>query len=394
MDQLPVNFGEKLKLSENGSIIRTELNSAMSKLVSFILEEGGFRFMRSSNKGPDYLTFVYKCCQDESQYESFSKGVRDKGKMKRFDCHSKLILRPCFENRTLTLIMGHNYHSPYQDIRLSREAEQFIDDRASSQTPSEIYRNLKIASITGAEHAVQTQIYYRWHQANKQYWLRHEDQFESARVLLEELDGDYSYLIFHMGNFRALAFYVNASISSLSEAKEIAIDATYGTNSEGMELCAVLAELDGVGVPLGYLLINKSIPSVMKTPKPGLEQRNQVPQIAETSAPGTMTEILSLFLEYLRSKGFDPSFVGCDKDLAEINALRQVWPSAKIQLCFWHAKRAIKKKLSDSSGADPLKQYRSNEALQLIPSLEICWGSYLSNRPNDNHRYIFYNPAL
>ncbi|KAI0992787.1 hypothetical protein K3495_g15397 [Podosphaera aphanis] len=116
-----------------------------------------------------------------------------------------------------------------------------------------------------------------------------------------------------------------------------------------MELCAVLAELDGVGVPLGYLLINKSIPSVMKTSKPGLEQRNQVPQIAETSAPGTVTEILSLFLEYLRSKGFDPSFVGCDKDLAEINALRQVWPSAKIQLRFWHAKRAIKKKLSDSS---------------------------------------------
>ncbi|KAI0992463.1 hypothetical protein K3495_g15722 [Podosphaera aphanis] len=153
-----------------------------------------------------------------------------------------------------------------------------------------------------------------------------------------------------------------------------------------MELCAVLAELDGVGVPLGYLLINKSIPSEMKTPKPGLEQRNQVPQIAETSAPGTMTEILSLFLEYLRSKGFDPSFVGRDKGLAEINALRQVWPSAKIQLCFWHAKRAIKKKLSDSSGANPLKQYRPNEALQLIPSLETCWGSYLSKRPNDNHR--------
>ena len=182
--------------------------------------------MRSSNKGPDYLTFVYNCCQDESQYEYFSKGVRDKGKMEIFDCHSKLILRPCLENGTLTLLMDYNYHSPYQDICLSRKVEQFIDDRASSQAPSEIYCKLKTTNITRAESAVQTQIYYRWHHANKQSWLRHEDQFESFRILLWELDSDYSYRKFHVGSFHAVTFYVNASISSLSKAKEIAIDAT------------------------------------------------------------------------------------------------------------------------------------------------------------------------
>lgn len=50
--------------------------------------------------------------------------------------------------------------------------------------------------------------------------------------------------------FRTLAFFVNASFSSLSEPKEIANDATCGTNSEGMEFSAVLAELDGVDLSL------------------------------------------------------------------------------------------------------------------------------------------------
>lgn len=86
-----------------------------------------------------------------------------------------------------------------------------------------------------------------------------------------------------------------------------------------------------------------------------------------------MTEILSLFLDYLRLKGFDPSFVGCDKDLAEINALRQIWPSAKFELGFRHVKRASKKKLSDSNDADPLKKYRPIKAQQLILVLKYAW---------------------
>ena len=39
--------------------------------------------------------------------------------------------------------------------------------------------------------------------------------------------------------------------------KEVAIDATFGKNNAGMDLYAVLAELDGTGVPLAYLFVEK-----------------------------------------------------------------------------------------------------------------------------------------
>ena len=38
-----------------------------------------------------------------------------------------------------------------------------------------------------------------------------------------------------------------------------------------------------------------------------------------------------------------------DKDWAQINAARQTWPTTKIQLCYWHLRRAVKKRLADSS---------------------------------------------
>lgn len=75
--------------------------------------------------------------------------------MKRFDFHSKLLLRQFFENRSLTLIMGHNYHSTYQEIRLSRKVERLTNDQALLKIPLEIYRSLKTVNILGVGRAVE-----------------------------------------------------------------------------------------------------------------------------------------------------------------------------------------------------------------------------------------------
>ena len=54
-------------------------------------------------------------------------------------------------------------------------------------------------------------------------------------------------------NICGLVFYVRDSIAVLTlEAKELAIDVTYGTNSTGIDLFMVLAEVDRTGVPLIY----------------------------------------------------------------------------------------------------------------------------------------------
>ena len=67
-----------------------------------------------------------------------------------------------------------------------------------------------------------------------------------------------------------------------------------------MSLTAVLAELDGTGVPLCYLFV-------------GTTNSNQVSKSAD---PGATTCILKQFLQPLKNAGYDPIFFGCDKDKA------------------------------------------------------------------------------
>ena len=102
------------------------------------------------------------------------------------------------------------------------------------------------------------------------------------------------------------------------EAKELAMDATFGTNNAGMDLFAVLAELDGTGIPLAYIFV-ETLPS---------EDSNR------RSDPGATTHILSQFIYYLKDSGFNPIFFGTDKDHSEISAVKAVWPNVSIQLCY------------------------------------------------------------
>lgn len=184
----------------------------------------------------------------------------------------------------------------------------------------------------------------------------------SSKILLEKLGDSYRCEIFHEENINALAIYINASIDALKRTTaEVAIDATYGTNNAGMDLYAVLAELDGTGVPMAYLFVKKD-------------------RLTGTAPTGAITQILVKFLRPLQERIIAPLFVGCDKDRSEINAIEQVWPLARIQLCYWHAKRAIKLKLKDYSKTNPLAHYRPGEAQSLVPDLEICWGSHPTRR--------------
>ncbi|KAI0997413.1 hypothetical protein K3495_g10769 [Podosphaera aphanis] len=101
----------------------------------------------------------------------------------------------------------------------------------------------------------------------------------------------------------ALGFDIRASIEVLSgTTREIAIDATYGTNNAGMELHAVPAELDRAGAPMAYLFVEKN-------------------NSFGTSSPGTMTQVIYQFLRVLDNLGVNPFFVDCDKDKSDINAI-------------------------------------------------------------------------
>ena len=117
--------------------------------------------------------------------------------------------------------------------------------------------------------------------------------------------------------------YISDFINVLAlAAKELAVDATFGTNNMAMTLFAVLAEVDGTGVPLAYCFVDT------------YKDNNKGIRHAE---PGVTTAVLDQFLRPLQASGFNPTFFGTDKDFSEIVAIRQVWPTVTIQLCFWHA---------------------------------------------------------
>ena len=136
-------------------------------------------------------------------------------------------------------------------------------------------------------------------------------------------------------------------------------------NNAGMNLFSVLAEVDGAGIPLAYFFI-----------KPGCMADN-----------GAQTNLLDQFLRHFRHSGFMPTFFGVDKDTAEISAVHQVWPETGIQLCYWHSKRALRTKLNDSKKTATQQRYVPGDAQNLVPELEICWGSLVIRRPNGDHRY-------
>ena len=93
-----------------------------------------------------------------------------------------------------------------------------------------------------------------------------------------------------------------------------------------MELFAVITDMLGRGLPLGYLFITT--------------EENAVPLTKQSTLIEWMKSICSL--------GINPWFTLSDKDQSEINALQAVWLHAKHQLCLWHLLRALKQQLSQN----------------------------------------------
>ncbi|KAI0998225.1 hypothetical protein K3495_g9970 [Podosphaera aphanis] len=261
MDELPVSFGPQPERSTDGTFEKADLDRAMEILLEIVWQNDGFRY-RKKYTNAKYLRYSFYCAQDIDKFghEISTEIIRDRSQRERFACGGKLSLLPSFRDRKLSLSLCHKYHVPYEDIHLSDEIKDIIESECPTKSPSQIYQIVQEMKVTGYEVALQPQIYYLWQKANTRHWKRNDNQFESSKLLFEEKSEEFFHLEFSVANYRGLAFYINASISTLAlRTKELAIDATYGTNSAGSDLFAVLAEFDGTGVLLAYLFIEKSV---------------------------------------------------------------------------------------------------------------------------------------
>lgn len=369
LDELPVSFGERLPAFDDGRVDRRPLNDAMRRICELISTQGGFKLWhRRTEKG---FKYVYFCSQNEQKIRRRpTSGKRDRVSVnKKFECHGRLNLRPCMESRSIKLCMFHNYHTPHIDITISSEISQFIADRSESSTPGEIFRDLKASKLPNAYNVSQKQVYYIWHSGQEKQWKRDDDQLKSASLLLSERNAEN--VILKSNNLHGIAIYCRETIERLSKCtKELAMNATYGTNNCGMNLFAVLAEVGGTGIPIGYCFVRvtKAVGDTRSRPN-----------------SGEWALVLSQFLTYFRDVGFRPTFFGTDKDFSEIEAIKRVWPDIKVQLCLWHAKRAISMKLKSSSNAQVNISYEPEEIAK-IPDFEVCWAAIPKKRPDGPHQ--------
>lgn len=91
------------------------------------------------------------------------------------------------------------------------------------------------------------------------------------------------------------------------------MDATYGTNSSIADLVAVTTKVDGAGVPIAYIFVEKQ----------------GIPHGGRRSVDGAMTSVLTQFVEKLSRFGMKLGFFEPDKDSAEISAVGLVFPNDK-----------------------------------------------------------------
>lgn len=109
----------------------------------------------------------------------------------------------------------------------------------------------------------------------------------------------------------------------------------------------ILGEYDNTGFPLSYCLLS-TVTSVEE---------------------GKRTKALEAWGTILRDKyGLMPRFVHTDKDMGEIGMSKRVWPSAKHQLCWWHEREAVRKRLKGNLPTSPYNVLRAQAEYRFIES--------------------------
>jgi len=128
------------------------------------------------------------------------------------------------------------------------------------------------------------------------------------------------------------------------------------TNSSGFELSALIAESNGQGVPLGFILSGNS--------KAAKDSHWEKPK------HGAKTRVLANFLRYFQPKLPNLEFTITDKEMAEIDTFKEVFPQAKHQVCHWHSIKTVEGRLAEDR---PTAVYNPVIANQRFSFIDLHW---------------------
>jgi hypothetical protein len=234
------------------------------------------------------------------------------------------------------------------------EVLQIIQEQGEWSTPSAM-----VTKIQATYPQITTsQIYSAWKEFSETFWRREDAQLPSARTLLAEVSDDVDIFepVGVPEDVEILAWAMKRIAEPLrGKVVEIGIDATCklylvncgslltykidNTNSKHLELYSIMGEYDNAGFPLTYCLLST----------------------ATAIDTGKRKKAIAAWSRCLRDKyGVSPVFIHSDKDMGEIGAVQDTW-EAKINLCWWHLRRAVRTRLAKSKLAT--SPYNVNRAI-------------------------------
>ncbi|CAG8495608.1 11060_t:CDS:2 [Scutellospora calospora] len=266
-----VAYQTHLVVNLDNAVIQDKTAKEIANLIITEIEEMSKKF------GDTVGQFYYFCCQSiEAKSENYK------------DSNRKWWIRYDFINAIEVNIFHGSLH-PRSDLCI--------------ELPDELQEEIKA-------HSHLTAIELKNH--FQKLFQRYDNHIESACKLLSEYechsfqhcleikDSDATAIGFIMPLLEKIKNF-NISIN------EIYFDATYKTARGRYELYGTIADVEGTGFPIAYLILDTT-------------------KVSNTStSTGKRRKIIELFLATIKTRNINPDFVFTDKDFAEINAATNVW---------------------------------------------------------------------
>ncbi|KAG8915415.1 hypothetical protein FRC00_004714 [Tulasnella sp. 408] len=334
-------------------------NERAAALIADIRRETGysFNYLLKTQLTEQACSFRYNCAQrDGAQTKPKTHAEdpdlqRDRDYMTRFACGGSLriTLNDAEPLRPRIRFVHQKHHIPWVDISPSDEIKAYIIENkvlGPARLWKEIQRKWPETEIEEA------QVYNHWGKASEADWKLDPDQVKSAKMLVERAAGkEVEVIAMHAEpGMASIGFALKEPLELWGEeTAEIAFDGTFNTNSANYEISGLVAEGHGQGVPIGF---------IYTTATDG------------TAKTGAKLRLLVNFLEFFRERCPRIMFTLTDKERAEIDAFRKVWPKAKHQCCYWHAIRYLETRLSENKPPAP---YDPREAWKEFDFIDPTW---------------------
>ncbi|KAI5449114.1 hypothetical protein NCC49_005297 [Naganishia albida] len=127
------------------------------------------------------------------------------------------------------------------------------------------------------------------------------------------------------------------------------MDSTWKTNALGYGLYRFVAEANGQSLSIAFAFTT---------------------MVNNRAAPGAKTRLIEQVLSHIGKRCPDIAFALTDKDISKINAVKEVLPSVKNQLCYWHVLRYLDDRMADNK---PPRKYDASYAHSRFRFIDKKW---------------------